>query len=98
MAEIASQYILYGDVIGSRSIEDRPGFNKKLSGAVETVNGLFNKQLLAPLKIEKGLDEVAAAANTRIVLLQIAVMVSGLLLPQHMRFVLAAGNIDTAID
>ena len=98
MKKIEPSYVLYGDVIGSRSISDRPAFTKKLGATIERVNELFEKQCLAPLKIEKGLDEVAAAAKTPIVLLQIATAISRLLLPQQMRFVIAAGNIDTEVE
>ena len=98
MKKIEPSYVLYGDVIGSRSISDRPAFTKKIGATIERVNELFEKQCLAPLKIEKGLDEVAAAAQTPIVLLQIATEISRLLLPQQMRFVIAAGNIDTAVE
>ena len=84
MKKIEPSYVLYGDVIGSRSISDRPAFNKKINAVIERVNGLFEKQCLA--------------AQTPIVLLQIATEISRLLLPQQMRFVIAAGNIDTAVE
>jgi len=51
-------YVILGDVIASRRIEDKEAFQRKLEKVCLNVNRNFREDIYADFKILKGIDEI----------------------------------------
>ena len=92
--EKTSEYVLLADLVGSRLVADRPGFDQKLQAALAHVSKTFKNAFSLPLQVWKGLDEVAAVLKTPVELYNIISVIQGAVAPEKFRFVLVQGNID----
>ncbi len=88
--------VLLGDIEDSRRVADRAGLAVRLESSCERLNAEFEPELRAPFSILKGIDEVGAALVSFGRALEMMSALSAGLRPQRMRFVLAAGEVDTA--
>src|SRR5918993_5662956 len=87
-------FVLLGDVVDSRKIEDRTQFDKKLQAALEVVTKMFQNAFVLPLQVWKGLDEVAAVLQSPDELYPVLNVIQDSVAPQKFRFVLVEGVID----
>lgn len=94
MSKQANFFVLLGDVVDSRKIEDRTGFDQKLGDALVTVKEMFTNAFVLPLQIWKGLDEIAAVLATPYELYPLLSVIQDRVAPQKFRFVIAEGSID----
>ncbi|MGV3658364.1 MAG: SatD family protein [Chitinophagaceae bacterium] len=94
MEKLSRPYVLLADVVGSRRIEDRAAFDKKLQAALQQANQTFGNAFALPLQAWKGLDEVAAVLSSPTELYTVISVIQEAVAPQKFRFVLVRGNID----
>lgn len=91
-------YLLLGDIIDSRKINDREEFQKKLIDLLNDLNNRFDEHIYADLKILKGIDEFGAVLEEPSKVYEIIKELHENILPQKVRFVLAKGSIDVALE
>ena len=94
MEKLTRSYVLLADVVGSRRIEDRAAFDKKLQAALQQANQTFENAFFLPLQVWKGLDEVAAVLSSPTELYTVISVIQEAVAPQKFRFVLVQGSID----
>jgi len=87
-------YVLLGDVINSRAIENRKQFEKKFQSALDKVMELYGDTFIMPVKQWKGIDEIAAVLKQPGYVYKVITRINEELDPEKMRFVLAKGEID----
>lgn len=88
------KYVLLSDVVGSRKIKDRKGFEKKLSETLQKIQQQYADVFEMPIQVWKGLDETAAMLKQPWRLYEVMDAIDERLLPYKMRFVLVKGGID----
>ncbi|MDG6221342.1 MAG: SatD family protein [Candidatus Thermoplasmatota archaeon] len=89
-------YLLSGDVVSSRRMEEREEAQKKLFAACNEINDRYSDDICAEFKILKGTDEVGGALNSIKNVYRILSIFSQSIHPNKMRFVLAFGIVDVA--
>lgn len=94
----ANFYVLLGDVVSSRAIQKRPEFQKILIHACNETNKFYKIDMLAPMEIIKGSDEIGCVLTNISHLYEIINLLLSKLGSQKMRFVLVNGVIDTGIN
>jgi hypothetical protein len=94
MKKVPFKWVLLSDVEGSRQIEDRKGFEKKLAATLQQVQQQFADVFELPIQVWKGLDETAALIKKPWCLYQVMDAVDEGLLPYKMRFVAVRGTVD----
>jgi hypothetical protein len=87
------KYLLLGDVVNSRHINERQEFEKKLSDVLRQAESLFKDALELPFARWKGLDEVAVIIKPSGAYAIIDYINYGIY-PQRMRFVMVKGIIE----
>jgi hypothetical protein len=87
-------YVLLGDVVGSRSIENRRVFDGKLEKAVKAVSTKYAADFRMPPSTWKGIDELAGILDNILSIYKIVDEFGDLILPERMRFVVARGSIE----
>lgn len=86
------------DLVGSRKVQDRKGFAKKLEKTLRELKGRFGTSWLAPPVTARGIDELsgamtgAAAAFDFLVALNLAVW------PERFRMGIGVGTIDVGLE
>lgn len=90
-------YVLLGDVVSSRAIQKRPEFQQILIQACNETNKFYKMDILAPMEIIKGSDEIGCVLTNISHLYEIIGHLLSKLGSQKMRFVLVKGVIDTGI-
>lgn len=94
MKKSTNYFVLLGDVVDSRKIGDRSGFDKKLQAGLGTVTQMFQNAFVLPLQVWKGLDEIAAVLRSPVELYPLLSVIQDSVAPQKFRFVVAEGSID----
>lgn len=87
-------WVLLADVVGSRSIPNRPAFELTFKKAIEKVNEQYAAAMLLPVKGWKGLDELAALLKTPKPIYAIASLLNSELAPEHMRLSVVQQDLD----
>jgi len=87
-------FVLLADVVGSRRIADRQGFDKKLQAAIAEAGKTYKNAFTLPLQIWKGLDELAAVLSSPVELYRVINVIQAAVAPEKFRFVLVKGKID----
>ena len=88
--------VLLGDVVDSRSIADRQGFQTQLEGACQVIAARHADDLMAGPVVLKGADEFGAVLTSYRPVYAV-VSAFDVLLPRHARFAVARGAIDTGL-
>lgn len=88
-------YVLLGDIISSKKINDRAKFQEKLIKACDLVNFSHENRIQAKMKIIKGSDEIGCLLRSLSPLYNIIDEILEDLYPIKIRFVLVYGKIDT---
>src|SRR5215218_3086770 len=88
------KYVLLSDVVGSRKIKDRKGFEKKLAATLQRVQQQYAQVFEMPIQVWKGLDETAAMLKEPWKLYEVMDLIDESIAPYKMRFVVVKGSID----
>src|SRR5215218_3455983 len=88
------KYVLLSDVVGSRKIKDRKGFEKKLAATLQKVQQQYAGVFEMPIQVWKGLDETAAMVKAPWQLYPVMDRIDEGLAPYKMRFVVVKGSVD----
>lgn len=91
-------YVILGDVISSKKMENRNQFQKNLIEACQTVNQKYGNDIYADFDILKGTDEIGAVLRDVRNFYQIMMDIFDIIGLNVMRFVLVKGDIDTGLD
>lgn len=91
-------FVLLGDVISSRRINNRETFRKKIEEILEKTNEIYNEDIFSGFKILKGIDEMGGVLSNISNSYKIINDISGQLYPDRMRFVLVYDYIDTGME
>jgi hypothetical protein len=91
-------YVLLGDVVASRKIENRPEFQKTIEEACREINEQFENSLYTDFKTTKGLDEIGGVLTDISDIFRIITSILDHIYPNLIRFVLACGYVDTGLE
>lgn len=94
-------YVLLGDVVGSRDVEDRAAFGDTLNAALDTVNRRYGEALRADLRTMKGIDEIGGVLEDAGVVYDLLKTLYDAIHPHQIRVAVCYGRIDvnpTAAD
>jgi hypothetical protein len=91
-------YVVLGDVVASRKIEDKEASQRKLEKACLEVNRNFAEDIYADFKILKGIDEIEGVLLNIASVYKIMDTMLEQFYPHSMRFVLVLDYIDTAVE
>jgi len=94
MKKSGLKYVLLSDVVASRKIKDRKGFEKKLAATLQKVQQQYAHVFEMPIQVWKGLDETAAMVKDPWQLYPVMDKIDEGLWPYKMRFVVVRGEID----
>lgn len=93
-----TRYVLLGDVVDSRSIDDRDAFGDRLAAVCAAVTDEYADAFDAPLEPLKGIDEVGGVLRDPAPLYDVVDALRERLHPQELRVVVAAGHVDVGTD
>ena len=88
-------YVLLGDVISSRKLENREDFQNKLIAGCNKVNEKYQNDTYSYMDILKGSDEIGVVLKNISNFYEIIKEISNTIGPNLMRFVLVKDRIDT---
>jgi len=88
------RYVVLGDVVGSRDVEDRAALRGRLDAACEQVTADHADAVVAPFTPLKGVDELAGVLSTPAPSYDVVDGFREALYPHEVRLVVAAGAID----
>lgn len=91
---MADRYVVLGDVIQSREIDDRESFRATLSEACESVNRQFGDDVDAPFRLLKGVDELGAVLASAANVYEMVKTLFDALYPHRLRVAVVLGEID----
>ena len=94
MKKTGLKYVLLSDVVASRKIKDRKGFEKKLAATLQKVQQQYARVFEMPIQVWKGLDETAAMVKEPWQLYPVLDKIDEGLWPYKMRFVVIRGVVD----
>ena len=87
-------YVVLGDVVASREIDDREAFRDTVAAALDSVNGRYRDDLAAEFAIVKGVDEIAGVLETPRNGYRLLRDVVAAVRPGAIRFAVVYGEID----
>lgn len=93
-----TQYVVLGDVVASRSVEDRGALSERLAAACEAVGAANEDAVAAPFTPLKGVDELAGVLSSPAPIYDVVDGFRERLHPQELRVAVAAGEIDVGAD
>lgn len=92
------EYVVLGDVVGSREITDREEFRETIKTALQAVNERYRDDLVAEFALVKGIDEVAGVvAGPQSIYRLLRDLVTSVR-PGAIRFAVVHGEIDVGAD
>lgn len=91
-------FVLLGDVVSSRQIVDRDLFQSRLVELCSMINAEYARDIYAPFKGLKGLDEIGGVLKDISNAFNIIILISEMLYPCKMRCSLVYDFVDTALD
>lgn len=95
---MATRYVLLGDVVDSRRIDDRAAFGERLADGCAAVTDQHADAFDAPLEPLKGIDEVGGVLVDPAPLYDVLDGLRERLHPQELRVAVAAGRVDVGRD
>lgn len=93
-----SRYVLLGDVVQSRRIDDREAFRERLTEVCATLNDAYETSIHADFTVLKGVDEVGGVLSSLTDAYDITRDLFEALRPYELRMVIASGTIDVGVD
>ncbi|MBC2696546.1 MAG: hypothetical protein HF982_14970 [Desulfobacteraceae bacterium] len=91
-------YVLLGDVIQSRQIDNRDDFQKKIEETCKNINTMYAEGIYADFKILKGIDEIGGVLSSMSNIYKIITRILNDIYPNTIRFALVFDYIDTALE
>src|SRR5210317_951567 len=91
-----SYFVLIGDLVASRELDDRAEVQARFKGAVADLNRTMGDQLAAPLKLTAG-DEVQGLTQSPEVFVEILTHTSEVLAPVEISWGIGFGELATAL-
>jgi hypothetical protein len=91
-------YVLLGDVISSRKLENREDFQNKLINGCNIINKKYKEDIYSYMDIIKGSDEIGVVLKNISTFYEIMNDISRTIGINLMRFVLVKDQIDTGLD
>jgi DNA-binding transcriptional LysR family regulator len=95
---MTQRYVLLGDVVASRQVDDREQFGRRLADACAAVSDAHGDAFDAPLEPLKGVDEIGGVLTGPAVLYDVLDGLRERLHPQEIRVAVAAGEVDVGAD
>ncbi|GAA0263677.1 SatD family protein [Halobacterium noricense] len=95
---MTTRYVLLGDVVSSREIDDRAEFGARLREACRTVAEQHENAFDAPLEPLKGIDEIGGVLTTVEPLYDVLDTLHAALHPHELRVAVAKGVVDVGLD
>lgn len=92
------RYVLLGDVIRSREIEDRQAFRDRLAGVCEELTVRESEAIHADFEVLKGVDEFGGVLTSVTSLYDVVVTFQAALAPHRSRIVVAEGEVEQVGD
>ena len=92
------RYVVLGDVVDSRKIEDRTAFRSSYAQARAQIKGEFGGQFVAGPSVLKGIDELGAVLTGLESLYDVLVVLQDALHPHSIRIAVAGGEIEVGQD
>ena len=89
-----ARYVVLGDVVGSREIEDRAAFRGQLSDARTAVTDDYGDDFVAGPSVLKGIDELGAVLTRLDRLYDVVLTMNARLHPHAIRLAVASGEIE----
>ena len=89
-----ARYVVLGDVVGSREIDDRAAFRERLTDARRAVTDARGEDFAAGPSMLKGIDELGAVLTRLDGLYDVVVTMNDWLHPQAIRLAVASGEIE----
>ena len=94
---MAEYYVVLGDVVQSRKIEDREAFQEQLAETCEQFTARKRDDIYGDFKILKGVDEFGGVLQSLENLYDVVVTFQDALHPHQVRMVVASGAIDVGL-
>ena len=91
-------YVLLGDVIQSRQIDNRDDFQKIIEETCKNINTMYAEGIYADFKILKGIDEIGGVLSSMSNIYKIITKILDDIYPNSIRFALVFDYIDTALE
>jgi hypothetical protein len=91
-------FVLLGDVVSSKKLENRKDFQNKLIKGCNMVNEKYQYDIYSYMNIIKGSDEIGVVLKDISKFYSIINIISKTIGPNLMRFVLVKDQIDTGLD
>ncbi len=91
-------YVLLGDVIQSRQIDNRDDFQKIIEETCKNINTMYAEGIYADFKILKGIDEIGGVLSSMSNIYKIITKILDDIYPNTIRFALVFDYIDTALE
>lgn len=95
---MAHQYVLLGDVVDSREIDDRAAFESTLRDACRSVTASHETAFDGPLEPLKGIDEIGGVLATPAPVYDVLDALRERLHPHELRVAVASGVVDVGVD
>lgn len=91
-------FVVLGDVVGSKDIEERAKFKSELDQVLGTVNSQYNDTIRAPFRTLKGIDEFGGALSAIDDLYRVLRTIFLNMYPVQIRFACSFGSVDVGND
>lgn len=91
-------YVILGDVIQSRQINNREDFQKKIEETCKNINTIYAEGIYADFKILKGIDEIGGVLSSVSNIYKIITGILEDIYPNTIRFALVFDYIDTSLE
>lgn len=95
---MGDQYVLLGDVVDSRNIDDRVAFEESLRAACSDITATYADAFDAPLEPLKGIDEVGGVLSTPAPLYDVLDDLRAKLHPYELRVAVTRGTVDVGVE
>lgn len=89
-----ARYVVLGDVIGSRKIDDREAFRRTFAEARERIADAYEADFAAGPSVLKGIDELGAVMTDLATLYDVVLELQDALYPHAIRIAVASGEIE----
>lgn len=90
--------VVLGDVVDSRKIQNREGFQEELDEILRDINDQRSNELSADFEIIKGIDEIGGVLTSPELVYQIQQEIAERIHPESIRLVAVHGRVDIGTD
>lgn len=98
MRQTQSLYtVVLGDLIRSRTIKKRRQVSGKIESSLEKINSMFSREMAAPLKLTRGMDEISGLFKRPYATYMACRNVNYSIHPHIFRFIIVRNKIDIGI-